>query len=283
MTAWTGGPADGGRSSRAASARGLGVALAKLEHQRAQEALLAARTAAKAAKADLLSVRAARFGGRATLRDVLAAHARYTNARRAVRAAAAAAEARRANIDMARLASRGHPSTLPLAQVIAAHDAVTSRWLVYETDAAKLIAFPAMSDVRHPPTAAFVRQQRVAFELRPGGPDARISAEQFLAYRDAVIALDAAFVAAEQAAWQLAREEDGRREIAAQARRAEEARARHAQARAVADAAAREAREAAERARSESAGERHPSPSRENGRPPVWPVPGRSRATPPHG
>lgn len=281
MTTWTGDPAHRGRSARPSPARSLGVALAKLEHQRAQEAVLTARTAAKAAKAELLTVRANRFGGRATVRDVLAAHARYTNARRAVRAAVAAAEARRANIDMARLASRGHPSTLPLAQVLAAHDAVTSRWLAYETDAAKLIAFPAMSDVRHPPTAVFVRQQRIALELRPPGPEARIAAEQFLAYRDAVAALDAAFAAAEQAAWRLAREEDGRREIAAQEYRAAEARARHAQARDAAAAAARETREAVERARAESEGSRHPSSAPDAGDRPAWPIPGRS-AAPPH-
>lgn len=280
MTAWTGEPADRGRPSRPATARNLGVALAKLEHQRAQQAVLAARTAAKAAKAELLTARADRFGGRTTFRDVLAAHARYTNARRAVRAAVAAAEARRASIDIARLASRGHASTLPLAQVLAAHDSVTARWLAYETDAAKLIAFPAMSDVRHPPTAVFVRQQRITVDLRPAGPEARITAEQFLAYRDAVSALESAFVAAEQAAWQLAREEDARREVAARERRAEEARARHVQARDAAEAAARETRDAAERARAESEGARHPSAPVSDTRP-VWPVPGRTRATPP--
>ena len=40
------------------------------------------------------------------------------------------------------------------------HDAVTSRWLEYELDVAKIIAFPAMSDGRQPLTAAFLRAKR---------------------------------------------------------------------------------------------------------------------------
>src|SRR5690606_19199498 len=49
-----------------------------------------------------------------------------------------------------------------LERLMHAHDEVTARWLDYELDVAKLIAFPAMSDGRQPLTAAFLRAKRVA-------------------------------------------------------------------------------------------------------------------------
>ena len=42
------------------------------------------------------------------------------------------------------------PAEFPLAKVVAAHDAVLARWMEYETDPAKPIAFPQMSDGRSP-------------------------------------------------------------------------------------------------------------------------------------
>ena len=44
---------------------------------------------------------------------------------------------------------------------------MTARWLEYELDVAKIIAFPAMSDGRQPLTAAFLRAKRFADGLRP--------------------------------------------------------------------------------------------------------------------
>lgn len=271
MSAWTDGPAATGRGGRPTNARNIGVAVAKRELQQAEQAVIAARSAVQVSKAEALAVRAERFAGRATLRDVLDAQRRLSQAKRAVRAAVAAVQARRANVDLARLATRGDPSTLPLARVLAVHEGITSQWLSYETDAAKLIAFPAMTDVRQPHTAAFVRLQHRALELRPGR-DARLTAEEFIAYRDAVGALQAAFATAEQHAWALAREETRRQELAGQAQRAEEARRRHAAARAAMDAEL------------QSGGAVRPpdtptTPSPASAAPPaasVWPVPSRT-------
>lgn len=83
-------------------------------------------------------------------------------------------------------------------RVLDAHDTVTRRWLDYELDVAKLIAFPAMSDGREPLTAAFLRAKKVADGLRPASADARISAADLTAYRDAVTDAEVAFDVAER-------------------------------------------------------------------------------------
>lgn len=78
------------------------------------------------------------------------------------------------------------------------HDDVTGRWLDYELDVAKTIAFPAMSDGREPLTAAFLRAKRVADRLRPVTADARMAPEQFADYREAVTDFAVKFDVAEQ-------------------------------------------------------------------------------------
>jgi biopolymer transport protein ExbB/TolQ len=85
-----------------------------------------------------------------------------------------------------------------LKRLMDAHDDVTRRWLEYELDVAKLIAFPTMSDGREALTAAFLRAKKVADELRPASPDARIDAEELAEYRDAVHDYEVAFDVAEQ-------------------------------------------------------------------------------------
>ena len=63
-----------------------------------------------------------------------------------------------------------------LARVLAAHDAVSRRWLDHELDAAKVIDFPLMTDMREPLTRDFHRAKRTADALRPQEgeqPDAR--------------------------------------------------------------------------------------------------------------
>lgn len=82
------------------------------------------------------------------------------------------------------------PSAIPaapsaLSMLLADHDEMTARWLDYELDVAKLIAFPAMSDGRQPLTADFLRAKRVADSLRPA-PDAVPTREQLTDYRNAV-------------------------------------------------------------------------------------------------
>nr|WP_274636721.1 hypothetical protein [Microbacterium bovistercoris] len=90
-----------------------------------------------------------------------------------------------------------------LTQLFHAHDAVTKRWLDYELDVAKLIAFPAMSDGRQPLTAAFLRAKKVADRLRPDSEKVRVTKEQLDEYRNAVTDFEVAFDVAEQDARRL--------------------------------------------------------------------------------
>lgn len=90
-----------------------------------------------------------------------------------------------------------------LERLFATHDAVTARWLEYELDVAKIIAFPAMSDGRQPLTAAFLRAKRIADGLRPASPKARITNEQLTEYRNAVADFEVAFEVAERDARRL--------------------------------------------------------------------------------
>ncbi|CDK01080.1 conserved hypothetical protein [Microbacterium sp. C448] len=119
-----------------------------------------------------------------------------------LRAAQVAARAQPAVTD----ASGSRTSDTPVARLqrlFDAHDAVTSRWLEYELDVAKLIAFPAMSDGRQPLTAAFLRAKRKADGLRPESPKARVGKDELVEYRDAVHEYEAAFDIAERDARRL--------------------------------------------------------------------------------
>lgn len=97
------------------------------------------------------------------------------------------------------------PSPLPtqLERLFAQHDAVTARWLDYELDVAKLIAFPSISDGRQPLTAAFLRAKKVADSRRPASVNARITQEEVTEYRDAVTEYEVAFDLAEREARRL--------------------------------------------------------------------------------
>ncbi|MCK6066309.1 MULTISPECIES: hypothetical protein [Microbacterium] len=85
-----------------------------------------------------------------------------------------------------------------LERLFAAHDTVTARWLEYELDVAKLIAFPAMSDGRQPLTAAYLRAKRVADGLRPPSAKARLTHQELTEYRNAVTDYEVAFDVAER-------------------------------------------------------------------------------------
>ncbi len=85
-----------------------------------------------------------------------------------------------------------------ITRVLDEHRRTDTRWLSYELDAAKLLDFPVMTDMRDPLTVAFHRAKLRADLLRPGkaedlldDPDA---ARQYL---DAVEAYVTAFNAAE--------------------------------------------------------------------------------------
>lgn len=85
-----------------------------------------------------------------------------------------------------------------LTRLLDIHDDVVRRWLDYELDVAKLIAFPTMSDGRQPLTAAFLRAKKAADGLRPAGADVAVSAEELAEYRTAVNDFEVAFDIAEQ-------------------------------------------------------------------------------------
>ncbi|WP_336644816.1 hypothetical protein [Microbacterium sp. USHLN186] len=94
-------------------------------------------------------------------------------------------------------------STQLLERLFAEHDEITARWLDYELDVAKLIAFPAMSDGRQPLTAAFLRAKKTADTLRPAKADARLTETEIAEYLDAVGAYAVAFDVAERDARRL--------------------------------------------------------------------------------
>lgn len=87
-----------------------------------------------------------------------------------------------------------------LKRLMEAHDDVTRRWLEYELDVGKLIAFPTMSDGREPLTAAFLRAKKAADGLRPASVETRLDAGTLSEYRDAVHDYEVAFDVAEQEA-----------------------------------------------------------------------------------
>lgn len=93
--------------------------------------------------------------------------------------------------------------TARIQRLFDAHDEVTQRWLTYELDVAKLIAFPAMSDGRRPLTAAFLRAKKVADRARPASASGKIDAESLAEYREAVNDFEVAFDVAEQDARRL--------------------------------------------------------------------------------
>lgn len=90
-----------------------------------------------------------------------------------------------------------------LERLFKEHDEITARWLDYELDVAKLIAFPAMSDGRQPLTAAFLRAKKTADTLRPSSADAKVTEQQITEYLDAVGNYAVAFEIAEKDARRL--------------------------------------------------------------------------------
>lgn len=85
-----------------------------------------------------------------------------------------------------------------LTKLIAEHDRTDERWFGYETDIAKLLDFPMMTDMRNPLTIAFHKAKRHADLLRPERPDEMVADRNAqLDYRDAVHEYVGAFEVAE--------------------------------------------------------------------------------------
>ncbi len=178
--------------------RRLGYDAARLELRQAQRDARAAADMARIARAEAARVAADRTASRADAEAVASARRALREAQRAARAAAAQVKASRVRLSIERsaLSSGGTP---PLERTRARHDAVLARWMEYETDPARVIAYPQMSDGRRPATAAFLDALQRARDARPSA-EHRMTAEEFSAYRRAVDDLERAFEIAERAA-----------------------------------------------------------------------------------
>lgn len=85
-----------------------------------------------------------------------------------------------------------------LRRIMALHNATDERWFGYETDIAKLLDFPMMTDMRDPLTVGFHKARQRAELLRPERIDDVIGdRDAQLAFRDAVTEYVTAFDVAE--------------------------------------------------------------------------------------
>jgi hypothetical protein len=208
---WWGGPALVALGAAAYSrltlgrrrARRLEVDAARHEVTAAQAAVISARAQTRAAQARMFAAQADRKTRVPAFLSVPVEHRELQSAKQAQRSAVMALRAKRIEVTAARARMHAMPHRaaqdgLPLAQLVREHDAITAQWLEYETDPLKGIAFPQMTDARHPRTAAYLLAQREAMRLRPSSASTRFTPQQYVAYRDAIRALDAAFAIAEE-------------------------------------------------------------------------------------
>lgn len=181
------------------SGRRLAFDAARHDLRMAQQVAAERRTALKIARADLARVLAERAAQRASAEQVASARRMLRERERDAKAAAADVRARHVRLNAARAAIPAGSAPRPLERLHAEHDAVVARWMRYETDPALQISYPAMTDVRRPATAAYLRASGHAAEMRRAATG-KITAAEFAAYRDAVAELERAFEAAEHAA-----------------------------------------------------------------------------------
>ena len=189
-------------TARSRRARRLELDAARHEELTARRAVLAARADVRAAQASVQTAQAqfGRFSLSAPA--VVAAKRELQRAKQSLRGSQLAVRAARTRVKavQARLALGTSSEPLPIEALMARHDAVTAGWLDYETDAAKALVFTQMSDARHPITFAFFQAHAEAVRLRPTSAKAKVTPEQFVAYRDAVTAAENAFAEAERSA-----------------------------------------------------------------------------------
>lgn len=155
----------------------------------------------KLARAEHARLIAERTASRATNADVASARRAVLQSERDARAASAEVRARRVQLKVARaeIPTASKRERFPVARLNRAHDAIMVRWMDYETDPAKLIAYPSMSDGKDPATSAFLDASRHAGERRLA-PGTRVSTQEFADYRDAVAHLERTFDVAEHSA-----------------------------------------------------------------------------------
>lgn len=179
-------------------ARRLELEAARHEEAQAYRSLVAARGRVRSARADVL---VARSRGALTAAQLEARQALQV-AKQAEKSASLTLRASRARVKAAwdALRARSADSPLPLESLMVRHDAVTAAWLAYETDPAKALAHPHMTDPRHPSTLGFLQAMRDAATLRPSSATAKVTPAEYVAYREAVHRLEIAFAEAERAA-----------------------------------------------------------------------------------
>lgn len=187
-----------GLTTRSRRARRLELDAARQEESLAYRELVAAKARVRTASADMMTAKS-RTGAPAfqtgdARRELLAAKQAEKTASLALRASRSRVKAGYAQY---RAATARDP--LPIDRLYAAHDAINTRWLAYETDVDKALAYPQMTDVRHPATLAFLRAQREALAQRPTLRE-RATPEQYLEYRAAVRHLESTFDEAERQA-----------------------------------------------------------------------------------
>ncbi|WP_298870244.1 hypothetical protein [uncultured Microbacterium sp.] len=283
----------GDRAARAWASRPMGKAAARrleldaalLDLQTARHAVTRGRADVKVADAEVVRAQAERAASRVSSDVVSAARGRLTDAQRDLRAAMAEVRARRAGVRAAKAmlpAIRAGSAPLPVARLLAEHDAILARWMAYETDPGLAIDYPQMSDSRSPLLADFLRAHERAQWLRPASVQTRLEPADYLAYRDAVRRTAQAFDRAERAARQGA-DQPGVEGPDAWSRVASDLAetAQRALARSMESMGRAAARSWSERS-ARRASARHPDAA--GSRPqdgPVWPPPARDRPRPP--
>jgi hypothetical protein len=196
------------RPHHSASERRLAFSAAHLELRTALARHASAYHASRVAKAEFARARAEAAAGRIDGPAVADAGRRAQAAQRELKAAAAAVRACRARemAERAAVPPRDAPEdAMPLTRLRVAHEQVTTRWLAYETDPGRVLAFPTMSDARVPSTARFLAELSATQRLRPASSAKRVTAAEFSAYRAGIERLREAFDEAERDAWRTAR------------------------------------------------------------------------------
>lgn len=204
---WTAAVAAGGitagaigiRRRNTRSGRRIAVDAARHDLKAARIAVVEKRAAVKVARAEHAHVSAQRSARSATPEQVASARRMLRDAEQTAKAASADVRAKQARLNAARAALPATSAPRPIERLHAEHEAIVARWMVYETDPGLQIAYPSMSDVKQPATAAYLRAADRATEARRTASENPTPAE-FSAYRDAVADLARAFDVAEHAA-----------------------------------------------------------------------------------
>lgn len=181
------------------SGRRLAVDAARHDLRISQQRVAERRVAVKAARAEHARIAAERGARRASIEQVAAAKRMLRERERELRAAHADVKATQLRLSAERAAIPPAAGPRPLERLRAQHESITARWMRYETDAALQIAYPAMTDVRQPATAAYLRAAGRATELRRVAEYAP-TPQAYSAYRDAVAELERSLDEAEHRA-----------------------------------------------------------------------------------